>query len=120
MRRIDRLPFGVAGCSLLPYVGNATEGEWFVDTGIEATSPKIFLSRAALVECAKEVGWVDPVDHAAVSAERDDLRRELQDVREQLEERDRAWDALDVIESQGFTARKRRGPKPKKSEEVVV
>jgi hypothetical protein len=98
-------------CAALPYVGQATRTRW-LDTGSELHGPgdnHVYLSEIAVAEAARMFGWVPGGEVRArdrqiaeLQAQRDELTAELAAARRRLE-------AIDVIESEGFRARKKPG-----------
>ena len=92
-------------CIALPHVGQQARRERWVDTGAEHDREHVYLSESAVTQAARLLGWVPGGELAlqhraavALSAEVDQLRAELAEVRE-------AWDAVDVIERQGMLAK---------------
>ncbi len=92
-------------CIALPHVGQQARNERWVDTGAEHDREHVYLSESAVTQAARLLGWVPGGDLAlehrravALSAEVDQLRAELAEVRA-------AWDAVDVIERNGMLAK---------------
>lgn len=105
-------------CAAIPYIGQAYgERIWF-DTGSEMQGPDdhVYLSGTAVTECAKMIGWVPPGEIRQARAELAGVQAQLEQERRNVLELQRRLDAIDVIESEGFRARKKAG---RPSKEVV-
>lgn len=106
-------------CAAIPYIGQAYgERVWF-DTGSEMQGPDdhVYLSGTAVTECAKMIGWVPPGEIRQARAELAGVQAQLEQERRNVLELQRRLDAIDVIESEGFRARKKAGRPPR---EVVT
>jgi hypothetical protein len=104
-------------CAAIPYIGQAYgERIWF-DTGSEMMGPDdhVYLSGTAVKECARMIGWAPPGEVRQLQAELAGVRAELAQALDDLAEQRRRWDALDVIESADFRARKKAGRPPKEA-----
>lgn len=105
-------------CAIIPFIGQS-HPEGFIDTGTDYWGERVYLSVVGVKECAKLIGWVprQQLQHAVrdLNAERD-RSKELEAERDALQAR---LDAIDVIESEGFRARKKPG-RPKKEEAVTA
>lgn len=103
-------------CAIVPFIGQ-THPEGFIDTGTDYWGERVYLSVVGVKECAKLIGWVpkQQLQRAVrdVNTERERVV-ELEAERDALQAR---LDAIDVIESEGFRARKKTG-RPK--QEVVA
>lgn len=102
-------------CAAIPYIGQAYgERIWF-DTGSEMQGPDdhVYLSGTAVAECAKMIGWVPPGEIRQARAELAGVQAALEQERRNALELQRRLDAIDVIESEGFRARKKAGRPPK-------
>lgn len=101
-------------CAVIPFIGqNHPDG--FIDTGTEMDGLRVYVSIVAVRDMAKLIRYVPS---SAVVAEQDKVARleaELEQVRAELRSAERELEAVDVLESKGFTARKKTG-RPKKEE----
>lgn len=104
-------------CAIVPFIGQ-THPEGFIDTGTDYWGERVYLSVVGVKECAKLIGWVP---HRQLELAVRDLNTERERVAELEAERDALQarlDAIDVIESDGFRARKKPG-RPKREEAVA-
>lgn len=118
MRLVERPHARPMRCAAIPYIGQAYgERVWF-DTGSEMQGPDdhVYLSGTAVTECAKMIGWVPPGEIRQARAELAGVQAQLEQERRNVLELQRRLDAIDVIESEGFRARKKAG---RPSREVV-
>jgi hypothetical protein len=116
--RIVALPFArPMRCAAIPYIGQSAQGEIWFDTGSELMGPDdhVYLSGTAVKECARMIGWVPPSDIKALRRELEDVRHELAAVLTERHELKHKLDAIDVIESADFRARKKPGRPPKEA-----
>jgi hypothetical protein len=111
MRLVERAAHRPMRCAALPYIGqNHPDG--FIDTGSELIGGwdnHVYISVAALREMARLINWVPPGELKAAERENEQLRAELKLAKAELEEAQRVIAAVDVIESEGFRARKKSG-----------
>lgn len=86
-----------------------TDPKGFVDTLLTPAlvDPRVYLSVSWIEECARKLGmeYASESESAALEARVEQLEAELADADKRLE-------AIDVMESAGFTARKKPGRKP--------
>jgi hypothetical protein len=99
-------------CAVVPFKGNSNSAG-FIDTGQFLGDDKVFVSFEGATMLARKIGWVGPTvirerDEriAALEAENDDLREQLQDATARV-------DAIDFLGSKDFVVRQKRGPKKK-------
>ena len=87
----------------------------FIDTGNTSggLEPRVIVSVNWVKTTAKKLGLIEPDGEA----DKDQVFRENQRLREENEQLNRELEAIDVIESRGFTARKKAGRPRKKTEE---
>jgi hypothetical protein len=100
----------------LPQIGGDHE-EGFLDTGNELPGwdDRVYVSIVAVREMAKRIQWVPPEEHAEAQAKVGALELEVERLTEELNASESVFDAIDLLESQGYRARKRPG-RPKKQE----
>lgn len=103
-------PEHVPGHCVLSLKSEDPEG--FIDTGLNPSmafaddmDPHIYASVSVVKEWARKLGMVDPAD----PLELDNLRRECLLLRDQLADADKRLDAIDLLESAGYTQRKKPG-----------
>ena len=91
------------------------EPQGFIDTGNTSggLEPRVVVSVTWVMTTAKKLGLIEPDGEA----DKDQVFRENQRLREENEQLNRELEAIDVIESRGFTARKKAGRPRKKTEE---
>lgn len=114
MRLVERAATRPMRCAVLPQIGQNHE-RGFIDTGSEMPGfdNHVYVSVVAAEQMARMVGWVPGRDLKAVEAERDEALADLAAVREELASAERHLEAVDLLESRGFTARKKPG-RPKR------
>jgi hypothetical protein len=83
----------------------------FVDTLLTPAlvDPRVYLSVSWIEECARKLGMEYEDDRKAAA-----LEARVEELELELAEADKRIEAIDVMESAGFTARKRPGRKPAK------
>lgn len=116
MRFVERAITRPSRCAVLPYVG-ANHPRGFIDTGSELAGfdNHVYVSVVAAEEMARMVGFVPGHRLKEIEAERDAALLELAQAREDLAVAERHLEAVDLLESKGFTARKKPG-RPKREE----
>lgn len=121
MRFAERAAIRPHHCFVFPHLG-ANHAKGFIDTGNDLTciDPHAYLSIEAVEQCAQFIGYPTREEHAAAVDRVAVLEAELAQVRAALDEADRVIEAIDVIESRDFRARKKAGRPPRKNEEVVA
>lgn len=107
-------------CCVYPHLG-AGQAKGYFEAELEFPAPaglegrglerRIYVSVVAVEMYARHLGWISPEEHEsqrkhieALSREKAQLEAELEGARAKLE-------AIDVIESEGFRARKKPGRK---------
>jgi regulator of replication initiation timing len=95
-----------------------TPGRWLDggDIGAPPFEEHVYIHEASLREAAREMlGWSSPSEVQALQRQVSELREECGVLALELSEMRKRWDALDVIESEGFRARKKPGRPPKEA-----
>lgn len=107
----ERLPHH---CVVYPQHGQV-QREGYVDTGVQLTvmDPHVYVSVVAVKDMAALIGLPRVEEFEAVVGERDRLARELEECRAALDSAERLVEAVDVLESRDFRARKKPG-RPRK------
>lgn len=92
-----------------------TDPQGFIDTGLTLTDfdPRVIVSVSWVKTTAKKLGLVEPEGDAS----NDELFRENARLRDENAQLNRELEAIDVIESRGFTARKKAGRPRKRTDE---
>lgn len=116
MRFVERAEIRPSRCAVFPHLpGNHPDG--FFDTGSELMSSPfdnhVYVSVVAAREMARKLGWTSPEDAVDLRRELETLERECERLREENAELNREFEAIDVLASRGFVARKKPGRKPK-------
>jgi hypothetical protein len=99
-------------CAVIPYIGPATRDARFIDTGNRHTdgfADHVYISEPAVREMARMLGMPDRGEFRQMRRERDQLAAELEQAREELVEFERVQQAIDVLESKDFRARRKPG-----------
>ena len=109
MRRVDRPMWEPYRCA---FTLKDQDPEGFVvGEVIKGFDPHAFASISWVKQTARELGMVDPTELEALVEEQ---ARTIEDLKEQLQEADRQLAAIDVLQSHGYTARRKPGrPKTK-------
>jgi hypothetical protein len=118
VRLTDKPYFTPFRCAAIPYVGQTHENTRWIDTGEELDREHIYLSEHAIREACKLLGWASPEEHVALQHHAAELAGRVAELEDQLTEAERFADAIDVIESKQFRARKKTG-RPKKETQAA-
>jgi hypothetical protein len=104
---------------VFPTLGSA-HPKGYIDTGNELTviDPHAYISVEAVEQCAQFIGYPTKDEHADALARIERLEQELESTKNALAEADRLVEAIDVIESRDFRARKKPG-RPRKNDELA-
>lgn len=115
MRFVQQAAVKPSRCAVLPQVGGSHR-DGYIDTGSEMLGggdgrwdQHVYVSVVAVKEMAAMIGWCDP---APLEARLAQVEAELEQARAELAQANRHLDAIDVLESEGFRARKRPGRRP--------
>lgn len=116
MRFVEKAEIRPMRCAVCPTIGQNHPGG-FIDTGVEMqpapVDQRVYVSEVGTRELMRVWGWPSPEEHAELVSERDALAGELTDAQADLRETQQFMDAIDVIESRDFRARRKAGRKPK-------
>ncbi len=123
MRFVERAVTSPGHCAVFPHMGG-DHREGYLDTGSELKNggdgrwdQHVYVSVVAVREMAAMVGMVDPADLVAELAA---VRAANVELEVELAEADRRLEAVDIMESAGFTARKKAGRPPKSRDEIAA
>jgi hypothetical protein len=114
VRFVERAEIRPSRCAVFPQIGgNHPKG--FFDTGSEMPGfdNHVYVSIEAVEQMALKRGWSSPEDVKAMRTEFETLERECERLREENADLNREFEAIDVLASRGFVARKKPGRKPK-------
>jgi hypothetical protein len=115
--RVPKVPQAPHCCSF-SLRADDPEG-FFLGEILSGWDPKAAISVRFARTLARELGYVHPDDHKALSDEMDVLRAELDQANARIEELQGQFEAIDVLASAGFQARKKPGRKPGEAREKV-
>lgn len=73
----------------------------------------VYVSVVAAKEMARMIGWVPPGEHKQALKRLAEAEDQLAQAQEQISVLERKFDAIDVLASAGFQARKKAGRPPK-------
>lgn len=117
MRFVERAVVSPARCAVLPHLpegGNHARG--FIDTGSEmlpsAREQHVYVSVVAVEEMAKLLKWHSPESVDAIERELEGYKHKVAALEDEVAELNRDFDAIEVLQSRGYTARKKPGRKP--------
>lgn len=115
MRLIPDLPRGVEHCAGLPNVSEDAEG--FIDTGtrLPGIDPPVFPSARFIRQAAELLGYPSDKDYDEVVARGAELERRVAELEAEVLAAEACVEAIDVLESAGFRARRKPG-RPKKEQ----
>lgn len=96
-------------CSVIPYIGPSS-GHRFIDTGQDIDQfHRLYISEPAAREMAEMVGMVPRGELKQAQAEITRLLAEREQLKAEVRELERVTQAIDVLESKDFRARKKPG-----------
>lgn len=89
----------------------ASQSERFIDTGqnVICRDPHIYVSQEGAESIARFLGWTSPDERAELEEHIETLEHANTDLNLQLAESDKFINAIDVLESAQFRARKKPG-----------
>ena len=116
MQRVPR-PVHPPHVCALTLRGEDPDGFFTTNTEIRGLDPKAYICASVVRDMARDLGWFSGEQYAGVVAELEQHERTIDDLRQQLAEADRQLDAIDVLESANYTARKKPG-RPKTRQEA--
>lgn len=107
------------GCGVLPFPHiNSDPNMRYVDTGVDFIQggqiERLYVSEPAVKEMSRVLGHPTNSEHTRVVAENLALKSRLEDLEEEMKEYDRRFEAIDVLESADFRARRKVG-RPKQT-----
>lgn len=87
---------------------------FFIGQTLSGWDPKAAVAISFVRSLARELGYVHPDDHRAVKGELAAVAAVAERLAAEVEDMRAKFDAIDVIESEGFRARKKAGRPPVK------
>jgi len=119
VRFVERAEIRPSRCAVLPQIpGNHPRG--FLDTGSEmlgGLDNHVYVSVVAAEEMARKLGWQSPEDAQELRDELEAVARERDRLQDEVDDLNRDFEAIDVLQSKGFTTRRKPGRKPAAREE---
>jgi len=105
-------------CVFYPQIGN-THPKGYIDTGMDmlGVDPHAYISIQAVEDIARELKYLTPADHEALSRQLVEANEKIMALEQELNEASNVLDAIDAIESVGFRARKKPGRKARVSKD---
>ena len=117
MRRVARPEHGPHVCSFL-LKGEDPEGFFLTGTEIRWHSdPVAYCSVSFARMMARELGYVHPDEHLMVVGEVEQANHRIAQLEDEVAGLNRDLEAIDLLESRGYRARKKPG-RPKAAQEV--
>jgi hypothetical protein len=118
MNKVAKALMAPHHCAVNPHLGSEPRGGLW-DTGHDLQGPgshlhRVYVASSTVEDLARRDGWISKDEAQHLRQHIASLVRELGDAKAKLEGAQAKLDAIDVIESEGFTARKKAGrPKTK-------
>jgi hypothetical protein len=105
-------------CAMFPTLGSAHRKGYF-DMGSELPGfdNHGYVSVEFVEQAAQHLNWTSPEDVAEMRDHIETLERECARLQDEVDDLNRDFEAIDVLASKGFTARKKPGRKPANREE---
>jgi hypothetical protein len=121
LRFVESAPVYPGRCVVLPQLGGNHPAGYF-DTGSEVmSSPKdshVYVSVVAVQEMAKKIGWHSPETMDATENELEALKHRCAALEDEVQTLNKEFEAIDLLESAGYTSRKKPGRKPAAAKEL--
>lgn len=106
-------------CAVVPFIGqNHPDG--FIDTECDLDGLRVYISVVGAREIAKVIRYVPAAAVVAAEDRVAGLEAELAQTRAELATAERELEAVHVLESKGYTSRKKPGRPSKRQEEVTA
>jgi hypothetical protein len=106
-------------CAMFPTLG-ARHRKGYFDTNSELPGfdNHAYVSVEFVEQAALHLGWVSPEEAEALRDHVEQLERRCAQLQDEVDDLNRDFEAIDVLASKGFTARKKPGRRPAAKEEV--
>lgn len=107
-------------CAAIPFIGQSAPGVRWVDTGSELPGfdNHVYLSEPAVVEAGRVLGLPTHEEYTQARARIAELEAEVKEKSERLQSQERRLASIEILESEGFRARRRPGRPPANKEKV--
>lgn len=113
MRLVEKPHTRPRRCAVTPSIGYThPKARWIDAAEMHGFDNRVYVSDIGCKELMRVFGFATPEQHAETVRERDLLRADLETARKALEELQTRFDAIDVLASADFVARKKPGRKP--------
>ena len=117
MRFVTKAEMRPHACAVYPHLGSQQQ-EGYFDTGSNMPGPgvwinHIYVSVVAVKDMARKLNWISDTEAGELRAQIHQLEQERDEAIARADAAEAVVDAIDVIESEAFRARKKRGPKPR-------
>lgn len=120
MRRVEQCVIRPNHCAAIPHLGSAhAKGYFDTGTDLQGFDNRIYLSVEFCEQRAVDLGWTSPEDARALNERVAELERENTRLAGEVDELNRDFEAIDVLASKGFQARKKPGRPPARQKEAV-
>jgi hypothetical protein len=116
MTFVDKLIFPPFECAISgKTVEGSRPGLRFFDTQrtLMSHQPRVYVSEAGMEILAREFGYRSEEEYRALEDAYTELQAEIERERMYVEQAKQLKNAIDTLESEGFRARRKPGPKPK-------
>jgi hypothetical protein len=124
MRFVEKAVIRPARCAVFPHLpngGNHPDG--FLDTGSEMPpsgfDQHVYVSVVAVREMATKIGWHSPETVSGIENELEFLKHKCAQLEDEVAELNKDFDAIEQLQSKGYTARKKTGRKPQPKEPLA-
>jgi hypothetical protein len=115
LRFVESAPVYPSRCVVLPQLGGSHPAGYF-DTGSEImSSPKdshVYVSIAAVELMAQKHGWHSPETVSGIEAQLEAYKHRCAALEDEVQTLNKEFEAIDLLESAGYTSRKKPGRKP--------
>lgn len=116
MRWVERAVTKPSRCAVIPFIGQGHE-DGYIDTGseLDGFDNHVYVSVVAVREMARLINWVAPEEIEVRDTHITELEARVAELEAEVASLDGVFEAIDVLESRGYTSRKKAG-RPKKEE----
>jgi hypothetical protein len=122
VRFVESAPIYPSRCAVLPQVGGNHPKGYF-DTGSELTSSAkdnhVYVSIVAVEEMARRHGWHSPDTVSQIEAELESYKHRVAALEDEVQTLNKEFEAIDLLESAGYTSRKKAGRKAAPKEPII-
>jgi hypothetical protein len=122
VRFVESAPIFPSRCAVLPQIGGNhprgyidTQGE-FVSSGKDQ---HVYVSVVAVEEMARKLGWHSPETVDELERTLEGYKHRVAQLEAEVEDLNKDFDAIEQLQSRGYTARKKPGRKPTTKEPLT-